>query len=1092
MTISPFVPSTAMPPPDNAYPAVGLRWSAGIPTGLAAQLPAVPAGVGVIVRDLAGDVIGANAAAGSILHLSWSELLLCPPGDPHWNPIDEWGVPISPERQPPVQTLQSGRRIVDMLVGLSLPEAASAPDRLAWVNLNSYLVFTDTGAPLAVICTVDDVTEHPRGREAANRVFAGYRDLADNVSDFVARTDLHGSVQWVSPSVTAATGWALHTVVGHSILDFWHPDDAAKVAETTERLRAGERSSSRCLVRCADGSYRWFFRSSGPILSQNQTVTGAVHGFTSIGALVEAERAANSEREILRASLDSLADPYLVAVVEPGDTGLYLRISEANPAACAFRRLPRATLVGGSLLGLAPENLTVPLTTLCAEVLDTGEAHSITDMLSTESGDQRWYDLTVSPVGEGVSVLLRDVTKQHLANQAVHESEQRYRLLAENASDVVVMVGPDGRCSWVSPSTPDALGWSTAEMTAAIPTDFIHPDDLVGVLSFADEFTDGLLQLPPFRVRHKDGHHRWMSAAIREVHDDTDTIVGRVVSLRDVHDETLAGRALAASEEMVRAVLTSTSTGMILCDPTGHIQVVNEALCRMLQRDEEWLIGRFAGEFVHPGDRALVDEARSQTILNQPSPVMELRLLRADRTVIWVRRSSSLIRNTADAALRLVVQLDDVTSEHQARQELLFQAYNDRLTGMPNRAWILHTLEADLVRAEANGGVVGVLFIDLDNFKLVNDSLGHVAGDEVLAEIGKRMMSAMRTQDKAGRFGGDEFVVVIPDASDPQVVERAAERIAVAVGSELTVHGHRIVPTVSIGIALSTPESTAASMLRDTDSALSHAKRSGRARWQLFDDTMHSQAMTRLTLEDEIRTSLLAGDFVAHYQPVVALADRSVVGYEALVRWQHPVHGLLSPAAFLPIAEESGLIVGIGSAMLEQACTILAENPQMAGTISVNVSAIELGRDDWAEKFTAAIGRHRVDPRRLVVEVTETAVLSLGPDTVGGLVAVRNLGVGLHVDDFGTGFSSIALLRDLPVSGLKLDATFVAGLGDCAEQNNPRSEALAGGLAGLVAHLGLTGVAEGIETEGQAAALHEQGWLHGQGYLFGRPAPWPA
>ncbi|WP_181397313.1 EAL domain-containing protein [Cryobacterium arcticum] len=1070
-------------------PPADIRWAGAIPPGLAAQLPVVSAGVGVIVRDPEGRVIGGNAAAGRMLQLSWGQLLLCPPGDPHWNPIDERGVPISADRHPAVQTLQTGRRVDDLLVGLSLPGVATAVDRLAWIAITSFLVSTATGEPQAVVNLFDDLTDSPRGRAAANQVFAGYRDLADNVTDFVVRTDLTGTVQWVSPSVTAATGWQLDTVLGHSILEFWHPEDASKIAETSASMRAGERHSTRCQVRCADGSYRWFFRSSGPILTPTRTVTGAVHGFTSIGALVDAERAANAERAILRASLDSLADPYLVVAAQRDEHGAIVdfRVTEANPAACDFQRMTRADIIGSSLFQSAPVAIADRLTALCAEVLGSGVAQTLDGFPSREADRERWFDFRVCPVGEGVSVWLRDVTGRHLAVQAVHDSEQRYRLLAENASDVVVMIGADNRCEWVSPSAQDALGWSPDEIARRAPTDLVHPDDLADLLVDRDAVSDGLVQLPPFRVRHKNGSYRWMSAATREVQSDG-SIVGRIVSLRDVHDETLAGRALEASEEMFRAVLTSSSTGMMLCDFTGRIQLVNDALCRMLQRDEDWLLGRLTRDFVHSDDRLLLDQTPGQTLGNLSPAVTELRLLRSDGTIIWARRSSSVIHNSTAAPERLVVQLEDVTTEHEARQELLFQAYNDRLTGMHNRAWILNSLEVDLAHAQTSHGVVGVLFIDLDNFKLVNDSLGHAAGDEVLTEIAERMMGAMRPQDRVGRFGGDEFVVVIPDASDPKVVERVADRIARALAPELTVHGHRIVPTVSIGIALSTTESTAASLLRDTDSALFRAKRSGRARWQLFDATMHSQAMNRLTLEDEIRTSLLAGDFVAHYQPVVALADRTVVGHEALVRWQHPRRGLLSPAEFLPIAEDSGLVVGIGRAVLERVCTALAANPDAGGTISVNVSAVELGRDGWADGFIATVERHGVDPSRLVVEVTETAVLSLSPDTIRGLVAVRDLGVGLHVDDFGTGFSSIALLRDLPVSGLKLDASFVTGLDD-----GVRGAAnLAGGLAGLVAHLGLTGVAEGIETEAQADALNRQGWLHGQGYLFGPPAPWPA
>jgi diguanylate cyclase (GGDEF)-like protein/PAS domain S-box-containing protein len=1070
------------------------------------------------VRDPHGRVLGANDTAAHLLHLDPEQLLSGGTRDTQWRPIDERGLPIHFERQSGALTMHGGLGLGLHIVGLSLPGVDGGPERLGWFSLNKTQTTDAAGAPLADILVFRDVTETPRGRAATDRVFASYRNLGDNVTDFVLSTAEQGLIEWASPSVTAATGWPMDAVIGRRYVDFQHPDDATRTLELMRRLRVGERSQGRFRLLCADDGYRWFVISSGPVLARDGTVTGGVHGFTSIDALVEAEQAADAERAILRASVDSLADPYVVVAVRRDEHGavLDLVVSEANPAACDFQRMPRETLLGSSLLQpLAPE-VAEQLAQLCRTVLDSGSPQGLEGFLSRTSGQDRWYDVRVSPVGDGVAVLLREVTEQRLASLAVQDSEQRYRLLAENASDVVLMIGPDDRIAWVSPSAEQLLGWSPTAPLGEPSTHLIHPDDIPTVLHTRDAFTDGMLQLAPFQVQQKSGQHRWISASIREMRDGDGGLIGRVVSLRDVHEETVARRALEASEQMFRAVLTSSSTGMILCDLTGRIEVANQALCTLLQRDEAWLLGRRTDDLVHPDDLAALQQARTTALAGTDAPAsVEIRLRRADGEIIWARRSASIIRSLAGAPERLVVQLEDVTAEHDAREELRFHAFTDKLTGLHNRAWILNALELDLAQAQSSQGVVGVLFIDLDNFKLVNDSLGHAAGDVVLAEIANRMMTAMRPLDRVGRFGGDEFVVVVPDVHDPTEVERVAEHIAAVLGAELTIEGHRIMPTVSIGIALSMPDSTAASLLRDTDSALFRAKRSGRARWQFFDATMHAQAMTRLTIEDEIRRSLRAGDFVVHYQPVVALATRTVVAHEALVRWQHPQRGLLPPREFLAVAEESGLIVGIGRAVIDQVCTVLAAHPDAGGTISVNVSAVELAHDDWAERFLATVDRHGVDPSRLVVEVTETAVMSLRPHTVGSVTALRDRGIGLHVDDFGTGFSSIAVLRDLPVTGLKLDASFVSGLGSpTREPGGPGGPAagigsvqsdgpgrvragdgggaLAAGLAGLVAHLGLTGVAEGVETCEQATALQEQGWQHGQGYLFGRPAPWPA
>jgi EAL domain-containing protein (putative c-di-GMP-specific phosphodiesterase class I) len=301
------------------------------------------------------------------------------------------------------------------------------------------------------------------------------------------------------------------------------------------------------------------------------------------------------------------------------------------------------------------------------------------------------------------------------------------------------------------------------------------------------------------------------------------------------------------------------------------------------------------------------------------------------------------------------------------------------------------------------------------------------------------------------------------------------------------VQGHRIVPTASIGIAVSTSTSTPESLLRDADSALFRAKAAGRARWQFFDGAMHAQAVARLTIEDQLRDAVTGGEFVVHYQPIVALADGRVVGHEALVRWAHPTRGLLSPADFLDVAEDTGLITAIGAQVLDQACAMLAERPNLPGAISVNVSAVQLAAPDWLTGVRDSLTRHRVNPSRIVIEVTETAVLSLVDSARHALTSLRALGVGIYVDDFGTGHSSISLLRDLPVTGVKLDLRFVRDL----TTGDTQANALAQGLSGLVNGMHLTGIAEGIETKMQADILRGQGWRFGQGYHFGRPNAMP-
>lgn len=562
--------------------------------------------------------------------------------------------------------------------------------------------------------------------------------------------------------------------------------------------------------------------------------------------------------------------------------------------------------------------------------------------------------------------------------------------------------------------------------------------------------------------------------------------VGEFLSMtwRDVTQRIRAVERIAASEQLFRTAMQSAVTGMAINSLSGEFEVVNDALCRILDRSTEELLGLglqdvaepdFLTDIKHERMRLLTDPHRKARLSGQ--------LIRGDGTPVWVTVGTAVISDSLGEPKAFLTQIEDISGEREARQQLAHQAFHDALTGLRNRAWMLDMLSVELKVAAQRGTSIGVLFIDLDNFKVVNDSLGHAAGDEILQVVGGQLEAVLGERDHAARFGGDEFVVLVTDVRDPEDAERVADRVGAAVAQQVDVRHHPVIPTASIGIAVSKPGSTPESLLRDADAALFSAKGAGRSRWHFFDDAMHAHAMARMSLESQMRGGLANDEFLVYYQPVVRLATSEVCGYEALVRWRHPHRGLLTAGEFVPVAEASGLIGPLGDRVLHSVVSLLHSSPDLPGPISINVSAMQLTASGWLDGFLEAT--KDVDRRRLIIEITETAMLSMGDSTPADLTRLRELGVGIHVDDFGTGFSSISILRDLPVTGLKLDLSFVR---DLTPGDSP-SNALAQGLAGLANGLQLMGVAEGVERVDQARLLAELGWTHGQGYLFGRPQP---
>jgi diguanylate cyclase (GGDEF)-like protein/PAS domain S-box-containing protein len=495
-------------------------------------------------------------------------------------------------------------------------------------------------------------------------------------------------------------------------------------------------------------------------------------------------------------------------------------------------------------------------------------------------------------------------------------------------------------------------------------------------------------------------------------------------------------------------------------------------------------------ELVLPEDREHVIAVHQRSLESLEPFDMEERIVWPNGEVRTLASWGEVVVDSHGQPSRMTGICWDITDRKQMEEQLVREALHDRLTGLPNRALLVDRLGQALGSLHRRGGPLAVLFIDVDRFKVINDSLGHDAGDEVLVELSRRLMASLRPGDTIARFGGDEFVMLCEDLPHAGQALSIAERVQDEISRPMDVHGTEIVVTVSTGIALSSGSSDRPStLLRDADSAMYRAKHSGRAKSVVFADEMREEAMGRLDTEMQLRRAISDHQLRLHYQPLVDLRTGHLVGFEALVRWLHPTRGLVPPQDFIQVAEETGLIISLGEWVLEQACAQLAtwqrDYPQRDDLVmAVNLSGLQVTQPSLLPMVAEVIQQTAVRPSSLALEITESVLMRDAAETMAVLRGLRKIGVRLHVDDFGTGYSSLSYLKRFPVDALKIDQSFVDGLGD-----DPEDIAIVKAILALAESLGMACVAEGIETRGQLDALRDLGCSTGQGYLYSRPRP---
>ena len=959
---------------------------------------------------------------------------------------------------------------------------------------------------------------------------ARFRALVQQLGDVIAIADAQGILRYASPAIETILGYTPEAFVGTSMYPYVHPDDRAAVTATFERALANPGLPVEAIYRARhrDGSWRWF-ESSGTSRLDDPAVAGVVINARDITARVAADETLRQGAEAFASLFDATGDGMLIM-----EEGRIVAINHAYTALLGYEP--------DELIGRAALDFVVPAdrATVARRI---GAGYDQPYEVSVRRKDGAVVPTEV--VGRSIRyhgrpgrlTSVRDITARKAAEAELRASEVRYRrLFAEAEGQARELALLDRVRTTLAPQLDErAITRTVAEALAADlgyarQGIFLRDGDrLVGEAYIGRTYRPFALPLAEGIVGRVMRTGR--AELVTDIPGDPDFVGDRAAITSSVVVPLLDGaellgaldvestgtvalgetdlRLLSALSEQVSIALGRARRHAALRRSEGALAEAQRiahlgsweydiAADRLTWSDEVFRIGGYVPQSfvptperllasIHPDDRARVARAQRAALTTGMPYDIDHRVVRPDGEIRRVHQQAELIRDTTGRPSRRVGIVRDVTEQRSLETRLRHQAFHDALTSLPNRALFFERLGQSLARLRRDGRSCAVLFLDLDRFKDVNDTVGHDAGDRLLVAVAARLGDGLRDGDTLARLGGDEFTVLLEGVADAREAVGATARLLDALATPFILDGQEYRFTASIGVALGRVEHRRPEdVLRDADIAMYRAKEAGRGGYALFDPAMQAQLVARLDLERDLRHALERHEFALHYQPIIDLRTGGVAKVEALVRWQHPTRGPIPPLDFIPLAEETGLIRTLGRWVLGEACR-QARAWQVAGTpvaVAVNLTALEFQHPDLADEVAAALMTAGIEARWLRLEITESLAMRDVAATIATVGSLRAMGVATAIDDFGTGYSSLAYLKRLPVSALKVDKAFIDGLGTDEEDT-----AIAAAIITLGHTLGLQVIAEGVETAEQAGLLRALGCDQAQGYHFARPLP---
>jgi diguanylate cyclase (GGDEF)-like protein/PAS domain S-box-containing protein len=897
--------------------------------------------------------------------------------------------------------------------------------------------------------------------------------------------------RYVNPAYCALYGEKPSHFLGRTLNEVWGEEAMLPYLDRYERAFAGEPVDFDRQIRTGPNAGTWVHVSYCPKRGADGKVIGVLVQLADIQRLKDAESALAAKQEELLFFAENI--PEAIVYVD-----LKLGCTFVNNVFLATRGFTREQVLGKFPKDVYPADLMESLQPHLDKVAG-GEASSFERAIQIKSiGQERWVRARLSPRKDasgkvlGYYMVSVDINDIRMAQQSIEEQERELRRVIDSIPTPLAYVDSTQRYRYVNSSFLQYAGLSRDRVIGRYIREVLGEERFAQLQGVWRRVLDGETVSVERLLRFQDGTERWMVVRYTPRIDHDGRVIGYYATTSDIHERKVVEEQLRQAHWMLSSHFDNTPLAVIEWSPQLEVVRWSGRAEAIFGWSAEEMAGRSLGDgrMVFEEDRPSVERAMQQLFAGDDGrATMLVRTYRKDGAVIWVEWHNSVLRDDAGNVISVLSLAQDVSSRIQAEERLQYMATHDGLTGLPNRLLLTDRIETALSRSKRSGKRVCVMFLDLDRFKDVNDTLGHKIGDELLKELARRVREVLRETDMLVRLSGDEFVVVLEDLGERDAPEGVAQKILDSVRQPYHLSGSKVQVSASIGLCLYPGGADdTEGLLRNADAAMYRAKELGKNTWQVYSSALDEERSERRALEASLRRALARDELTLQFQPIAEVANGRVTRAEALIRWKDPERGLVLPESFIALAEEGGLAHEIGRWTIERACRTAREWRERGlenFVIGVNLSASQLRDAAILEDLGAIFAATGCAPGAISFEITETSMVRDLQGVRTTLAGLREMGVRVAIDDFGTGFSSLSHLRNLPVDAVKIDKSFVA------DTTGPNGAAIAAAIIGLARGLGLDVIAEGVESDAQLAILRALGCSAWQGYLLSPPMSAP-